>query len=88
MPVSRFPLRPGRPAVFRRANGGWGWICCCGAASRTGCTRAERHNAATHAEALRSALVHVAVQHKTLAELEVELLELTYQLPAHERTMP
>jgi hypothetical protein len=82
----RFPLHPGRPLVFRRPNGRWGYSCTCAghvsAARASGLTASERHNCDDWTHALREARDHVAFWHKTRVELETEHLERLYALPA------
>ena len=80
---ARFPLRPGRPVVFRRPNGAWGYSCNCLDTGYLGALSSDRHNADSHAQALQQAFIHVEVHHKTPAELEVEALERLLSLPAH-----
>lgn len=63
MTAARFPLRPGRPAVFRRPNGAWGWSCACLGLSRFGTTGYEAHNRPSHAAALADAFDHIRLEH-------------------------
>ncbi|MFJ6608169.1 hypothetical protein [Streptomyces lydicus] len=74
----RFPLRPGKPLVFRRPNGNWGYDCIChshvSAAHKAKPVSSERHNCESWEQALREAQIHVRFTHKTLERL--------YALPA------
>lgn len=87
---ARFPLRPGKPLVFRRPNGAWGYACICAGHNsprrESKPTSVDRHNCNTWAQAVREALDHVALYHKTPADRETEELEALYALPATERT--
>ena len=88
--AGRFPLRPGKPLVHRRANGAWGFSCICHGHNRPDLEAkadgSERHNCDDWAHALREARQHVAWYHKTPAQYEIEALETVYALPASERT--
>ncbi|TQE33172.1 hypothetical protein [Streptomyces ipomoeae] len=83
--AGRFPLTPGRPFVPQRPNGRWGYTCCCAGQSRTGALSADEHNRASHAEALRAALIHVQVTHLTPEQREVLALEVLFALPPASR---
>lgn len=58
--AGRFPLLPGRPLVFRRENGAWGYSCVC---TRRG-NSSDRYNADDWAQALRDAISHVRFFHE------------------------
>lgn len=67
---ARFPLRPGRPLMLRRPNGGWGFACACAGRrgrSRFGTTSFEAHNRTSHAAALADALDHLRREHMPAA---------------------
>lgn len=90
--AGRFPLRPGKPLIHRRANGAWGFSCICAGHNRPdliakpdGC---ERHNCDSWKQALREAHQHVAWNHKTPTQYEVEAPEAVFALPDAERTSP
>lgn len=87
----RFPLHPGKPLVFRRSNGAWGYSCICHGRNTARLaakpSASDRHNCESWAHAIREALNHVAIWHKTQVEREVDQLEALYALPAQiERT--
>jgi hypothetical protein len=90
--AGRYPLRPGRPLVHRRANGAWGFTCYCIGHHRPDlkakATMQARYNCLNWKEAYREAVQHVAWCHKTRAQYELESLEAAYALPAIERTSP
>ena len=92
MPVSRFPLRPGRPLVHRAPAGRWAFTCDCGPWARTGPGYEPTGRVTEYRPAQEFALIaaraHIQVWHKTAAELETERLEAAFRLPAHERTLP
>ncbi|MFF1358802.1 hypothetical protein [Streptomyces sp. NPDC058297] len=83
--AGRFPLRPGKPLVHQRANGAWGFSCVCAGHNRPDRrakpTISERHNCDSWKQALREAHQHVAWQHKSPAQYEVEALEAAFALP-------
>lgn len=85
--AGRFPLRPGKPLIHQRQNGGWGFTCHCIGHARPGLKLAwtARHNCTDWRDALRAALDHVAHGHKTAAQYEIEALKAAYALPAPER---
>jgi hypothetical protein len=88
--AARFPLRPGKPLVHRRQNGAWGFTCYClsHAQAHRKVLWFATHNCDDWAHAMRSALDHVAHEHKTAADYEIEALEAAYSLPDAERTSP
>jgi hypothetical protein len=76
--AGRFPLVPGRPLVFRRENGAWGYSCACASHGRRGLLSSDMRNADDWAQALRNAFSHVRFFH-------VDPLERLFQAPAYER---
>lgn len=79
----RFPLHPGRPLVFRRPNGAWGFSCVCLERNTVGnCHASDRHNCDDWEHAVREALDHLRYWHKSPAVLETEALERLFLLPS------
>lgn len=82
----RFPLRPGKPLVFRcRRRGVWGFICDCLSSGRHGAYGTESPNRGSHADALAKAIDHVRFAHRSPRELELAALEAAFAAPAAER---
>lgn len=80
-PVACFPLRPGRPRVFRRENGGWGYSCICVGRGKNGLAGSDLHNQETWADAYSEALLHIKYDH--VAPDSVEALEALFAAPAY-----
>ena len=79
----RFPLRPGRPLVFRcRRRGAWGFFCNCLHFAPNRALSSEEPNRDDWADAMRAAINHVRYWHKTPGQLETEHLERLFAADA------
>lgn len=74
-----YPLRPGRPRVYRTRWGSWAMECQCVGYGRNNCSWSSRPNCESWIEAMRAADSHLRFWH-------LDPLERQFQLPAYERT--